>query len=126
VRSTDVIAVSVTGLPNAALLDFVGQTLHDHKLMGFDVRVKAPDARNIAVRLEYSGGTDEADAALVAESYVRELGVGGRFALRELYALLDPLGLETVEILSPERDTQAGEVAIIVAAIDVSKHGTGA
>jgi hypothetical protein len=60
--------MSVTGLPNAALLDSVGQALHDPELMGFDVRVKAPDARNIAVRIEYSGVADEADAALAAES----------------------------------------------------------
>jgi hypothetical protein len=49
------------------------------------------------------------------------LGIGGRFALRELYALLDPLGLETAGILPPERDARAGGFEIIMAAIDVLK-----
>ena len=81
--------------------------------MGFDVRVKAPDMNNIAVRIEYSGGADEADVALAAWSYIQDLGIGGRFSVRDLYALLDPLNLETVEILSPERDVQADEANII-------------
>jgi hypothetical protein len=123
VRSTDVIAAPAAGLPNTALLEAVRQALHDHELMGFDARAKAPDARNIAVRIEYSGGADEADAALAAESCVHGLGIGGRFTLRELYALLDPLSLETAGILPPERDARAGGSEIIMAVIDVLKAG---
>jgi hypothetical protein len=37
--------------------------------------------------------------------------------------LYEPLGLATVEIISPSRDVQAGEAAVIVATIDVNKAG---
>jgi hypothetical protein len=121
--STDVIVASVTGLPNAALLESVEMALYDHELMGFDVRVKAPDVHNIAVRIEYSGDAAGADIALVAESYVHGMGIGGRFSIRDLYALLDPFNLETVEIIEPGRDVQADEAGIIIAAIDVTKAG---
>jgi hypothetical protein len=115
--STDVIIASVTGLPTAELLEAVETALYDHELMGFDVRIKAPDVSSITVRVEYTGEADEADAALIAESYVHGLGIGGRFALKDLYALYEPLGLKTVEIISPARDVQAGEAAIIQADI---------
>jgi len=115
--STDVIISSVTGLPTAELLEDVEENLNSHELMGFDVQVKAPDVESIAVQIEYTGEADEADVALVAESYVHGLGIGGRFALKDLYALYEPLGLETVEIISPVRDVQAAESAIIQADI---------
>ena len=122
--STDVIIASVTGLPTPELISAVEAALHDHELMGFDVQVKAPDVTSVLVRIEYSGDADEADAALIAENYVHELGIGGRFTIRELYALLEPLSLATVEIISPERDVQAGEANIIIAAIQAVKAGT--
>jgi hypothetical protein len=55
---------------------------------------------------------DEAEAALVVEGYVHSLGIGGRF---------EPLALDTVEIITPERDMQADEAGIIAAAITVAK-----
>ena len=119
--STDVIIASVTGLPTAELITAVEDALHDHELMGFDVQVKAPLVANVNVVIEYTGDADEADVALVAQNYVHDLGIGGRFTIRELYALLEPLGLATVEIISPERDVQADEAAIIIAMIDVAK-----
>jgi uncharacterized phage protein gp47/JayE len=82
--STDVIIASVTGLPTPELLANVETALYDHELMGFDVRVKAPSAANITVVIEFSGEADEADAALIAEAYVHDLGTGGRFALKDL------------------------------------------
>jgi hypothetical protein len=124
--STDVIVASVTGLPNAALLKTVEQALYGHELMGFDVEVKAPGVTHISIEIEYSGGADEADAALVAEAYVHDLGIGGRFSIRDLYALLGPLNLETAEILSPERDVSAGEANIITAGITVTKREAAA
>jgi uncharacterized phage protein gp47/JayE len=121
--SADVIIASVTGLPAPELLANVEAALYDHELMGFDVRVKAPIVANITVAVEFSGEADEADVALVAEAYVHDLGIGGRFALKDLYALYEPLGLATVEIVSPIRDVQAGEASIITATINVSKVG---
>ncbi|MDR0637590.1 MAG: baseplate J/gp47 family protein [Spirochaetaceae bacterium] len=121
--STDVIIASVTGLPTPELLAGVEAALYDHELMGFDVQVKAPAVTNIAIVIEFSGEADEADIALIAEGYVHDLGIGGRFALKDLYALYEPLGLATVEIVSPSRDVQAGEAAVIIATIDASKVG---
>jgi hypothetical protein len=119
--STDVIIVSVAGLPSPELLAGVEAALYGHELMGFDVRVKAPAVTNVSVAIEFSGEADEADVALVAEAYVHDLGIGGRFALKDLYALYEPLALDTVEIISPSRDVQAGEAFVIIAAIDVTK-----
>jgi hypothetical protein len=118
--SADVVIASVTGLPTAKLLENVEANLNSHELMGFDVRVIAPDVAGIVVRIEYTGngaGIDEADIALVAESYVHGLGIGGRFTLKDLYALYGPLGLKTVEIVSPARDVQPAEAEIIQADI---------
>jgi hypothetical protein len=91
--------------------------------MGFDVLVKAPSVTHVNIVIEYTGDADEADVALAAQGYTHALGIGGRFSLRELYARYEPLGLETVEIISPERDVQADGAGIITAAINVSKAG---
>ena len=121
--TTDVIIASVDGIPNPELLAAVKQALYDHELMGFDVQVKAPSVVSIMVVIEYRGNADEADVRLVAELYVHNLGIGGRFALRDLYALYEPLGLTTVEILSPDRDVEAAETGIMAAVIQVTKIG---
>jgi uncharacterized phage protein gp47/JayE len=121
--STDVIIASVTGLPTPELLVNVEEALYDHGLMAFDVQVKAPSVANVNIVIEYTGDADEADVTLAAQNYVHDLGIGGRFSIRDLYRLYEPLGLETVEIISPERDVQAGDAAIIVAAIQASKAG---
>lgn len=121
--STDVIIASITGLPSATLLEAVEQALYDHELIGFDIQVKAPAVTSIYIEIEFSGDTDEADVVLIAQNYVYGLGIGGRFALRELYALLEPLNLKTVEIILPERDAQAGEAGIIIATINAVKVG---
>jgi hypothetical protein len=92
--------------------------------MGFDTQIKAPDVTDITVAVEFAGDADWAAVALAAENYVHGLGIGGRFAIRELYALLEPLNLKTVEIILPERDVQAGEAGVITADINVSKAGT--
>ena len=119
--STDVIIASVTGLPTPELLEAVEAALYDHELMGFDVAVKAPAVTNVNVVIEYTGDADEADVALIARGYAHDLGIGGRFSIRELYARYEPLGLETVEIISPERDVAAGGASIIMATISVTK-----
>ncbi|MDR3019899.1 MAG: baseplate J/gp47 family protein [Treponema sp.] len=122
--STDVVISSVIGLPNEELLEAVKAALHDHELMAFDVRVKPPEETNVEVIIEYSGSPAEADIELIAEAYVYNLGIGGRFKIADLYKLFDPLKLDTIEIISPERDVPAGEAAIIVATtITVTKNG---
>jgi len=123
--STDVIIASTAGVPSQALLDAVEANLYSHELMSFDVLVKPPEVVNLAVQIEFSGEADEADVALVAEGYARDLGIGGRFKIIDLYNLYPPLSLDTIEILSPERDVQAAEDAIIVAAITVTRLEEG-
>jgi hypothetical protein len=94
-----------------------------NEFMGFDVLVKTPSIVSIMVVIEYRGNAEEADVRLVTELYVHNLGIGGRFALRDLYALYEPLGLTTVEILSPDRDVEAAESDVMVAVIQVTKIG---
>jgi hypothetical protein len=77
-------------LPSAALLDAVEQALYGHELMGFNVQIKAPDVTDITMTVEFAGDADWAAAALAAESCVHGLGMGGRFAVRELCALPKP------------------------------------
>jgi uncharacterized phage protein gp47/JayE len=119
--STDVVIASQAGVPNAALIAAVEEALYGHELMDFDVQVKPPAVAGVTVEIEFSGGADEADVALVAENYVHGLGIGGRFKKSDLYALYEPLKLDTIEIISPERDVQADEAAIIMASIEVTK-----
>jgi uncharacterized phage protein gp47/JayE len=119
--STDVIIASVSGLPTEELLAAVRVNLDSHELMGFDVRVKAPGVTEVQVNVEFSGDADEADVALIAENYVHNLGIGGRFAIKDLYALYEPLELKTCEITSPSRDVQAEEENIILASVTAHK-----
>jgi uncharacterized phage protein gp47/JayE len=119
--STDVIVASVAGLPTSELLQAVRDTLYNHELMAFDVQVKPPAVTGIEIVIEFSGNAQEADIALVAESYVHDLGIGGRFKIADLYRLYESLKLDTIEIISPERDVQTAEAAVIVAAITVAK-----
>lgn len=120
--STDVIIASVVGPPNEELIQEVKKNLHSHELMAFDVQVKAPDIKNIEIEIEFSGDADEADISLIAETYVYNLGIGGRFRKNALTCLYHNLKLSTLEIISPERDVQPDENAeIIVAAILVRK-----
>jgi hypothetical protein len=75
----------------------------------------------VEVRIEYTGDADEADVRLAAETYARSVGIGGRFSIRDLYAAFNPLDLETVEVVSPERDAQAGDGGIITATVTAVK-----
>jgi hypothetical protein len=74
------------------------------------------------VEIEYSGAAEAGNVQLVAESYIHDLGIGGRFEKRNLYILYEPLQLKTIEILSPARDVQPETTGIIViASITVTK-----
>jgi uncharacterized phage protein gp47/JayE len=119
--STDIIIAAINGVPGTELLDAVRVALDDHELMAFDVQVKPPSITAVTVNIEFSGDADVGDVQIIADQYVHELGIGGRFEIRKLYALYEPLKLATIEILSPERDVQAIETSIIQAAIYVTK-----
>jgi uncharacterized phage protein gp47/JayE len=112
--STDVVVAAVNGIPNTELLEAVEAALYDHELMAFDVQVKAPEAKAVAIEIEYSGEASSGDVSQVAEQYVNSLGIGGRFAQKDLYDLYKPLKLSTIEIVSPDRDVQPLEREIIV------------
>jgi hypothetical protein len=120
--TTDVIIASMSGIPSAELIHAVETALHDHELMGFDVQVKPPAIIPITVEIEYSGNAEAGNVQLVAESYIHDLGIGGRFTLRDLYIRYETLDLKTIEILSPSRDVQPATTGIIVIAdITVTK-----
>jgi len=119
--STDVIIASVVGLPNEELIDKVKTALHAHELMAFDVQVFPPEIEAVTVGIEYTGDASEGAVSNIVEQYVYDLGIGGRFVVKDLYALFDPLKLKTIEIISPGRDVQPNERSVIVADINVTK-----
>jgi uncharacterized phage protein gp47/JayE len=119
--SADVIIAAVNGLPGAELLQAVAAALESHELMAFDVRVQAPEVETVNIAIEYSGNASEGDVRLVAENYVNNLGVGGRFKISELYDLYKAMKLKTIEIISPDRDVQPDGRSIIVAAVSAAK-----
>jgi hypothetical protein len=89
--------------------------------MSFDVQIFPPGIEEVTVEIEYRGDASEGAVSTIAEQYVYNLGIGGRFAERDLYELFDPLKLKTIEIISPGRDVQPNERSVIVAAINVAK-----
>ena len=91
--------------------------------MCFDVQVKAPIVTHIIIQVEYRGDVEEAEVSLVVESYVYDLGIGGRFKINDLYRMFDALEPKTIEIVSPDRDVQPEESGIIVAYIFTTKLG---
>ncbi|MDR1127698.1 MAG: baseplate J/gp47 family protein [Treponema sp.] len=119
--SADVIIAAVNGLPGSELLQAVAAALESHELMAFDVRIQAPEVEAVAIAIEYSGNASEGDVRLVAENYVNTLGIGDRFKINELYDLYKAMKLETIEVISPDRDVQPDDQTIIVAAVSVTK-----
>jgi len=122
--TTDVIVAAVNGQPSDELLQAVRDNLHAHELMAFDVQVKAPKILAIELRIEYSGDASEGEVTLVAEGYVYALGIGGRLKIVDLYKRYQSMNLKTIEIISPGRDIQPEEDAIIEAVITAVKVGT--
>jgi uncharacterized phage protein gp47/JayE len=121
--STDVIIASVIGQPGVDLIQAVEENLHAHELMAFDVQVKAPTIENIEIGIEFRGDADEAYIALIAETYIYNLGIGGRFRKDDFYCCYHDLNLETFEVITPSRDIQPEPSGIIVASIAVTKLG---
>jgi hypothetical protein len=116
-----VVISAVNGLPSSELIEAVKENLYGHELMAFDVRVKATEITPVDLQIEYSGEVSEGAVMLVAETYIFDLGIGGRFKINDLYDLYKPLKLKTVEIISPDRDVQPNEDSIVVATIQVTK-----
>jgi len=119
--STDVIVAAVNGQPGEELLQAVRDNLYSHELMAFDVQVKPPQILQINVHIEFSGNASANEVQTIADNYVYDLGIGGRFKNADLYELYRPLNLKTIEIVSPERDVQPDEDTIIEATITVEK-----
>jgi hypothetical protein len=116
-----VIVAAVNGAPDRALLEAVSRNLYGHELMAFDVRVKPPDILPVDIEIEYTGEAGETGIRLVAGQYVYGLTIGGRFAVRDLYAAFAGLNLTTIEILSPDRDTRAEALYVVAGTITVTK-----
>jgi uncharacterized phage protein gp47/JayE len=121
--STDVVVAAVNGAPDEDLLDAVRANLHGHKLMAFDVRVRAPELLELDVEIEYSGNAEESEIRLIADAYIYGLSIGGRFKIADLYDRYRPLRLTTIEILSPDRDVQAETLYLVTGTITVRKTG---
>jgi uncharacterized phage protein gp47/JayE len=121
--STDVVVAAVNGAPDGDLLEAVRANLYSRELMAFDVLVRAPEILEIDIEIEYSGGAEEAEIRLTAETYVYSLNIGGRFKIADLYDRYKPFKLTTIEILSPDRDVQAETLYLVVGAVTVRKTG---
>lgn len=76
----------------------------------------------ITLTITYSGDAPPAEVRIIAEQYVSSLGIGGRFAVRDMYKQYANLELKTLEILSPARDVQADDLSIITATISITKE----
>jgi uncharacterized phage protein gp47/JayE len=122
--STDIIVAAVNGDPDAALIEAVQRSLYNHELMAFDIQIKPPLILPVNIEIEYSGNADETAVKLIAENYVYSLGIGGHFAVRELYDRYKLLKLDTLEILSPERDVQSESLYIIIGNISAVRTGS--
>jgi uncharacterized phage protein gp47/JayE len=120
--STDVIVAAVNGEPSGELLAAVAASLRDHELMAFDIQIRAPGIRRITIGIEYSGKAEENEVRLIADTYVQNLGIGGRFKIGDLYNLYKNINQETLEILSPLRDVQPAEDELIEADISVTRN----
>lgn len=119
--TVDVIIVANNGSPSAELLQLVEDALYDHELICTDVVVRGPAEIPITVSVEFSGTPTAAVVEDAVYDYIYSLGIAGKFEIRSLYAALDALGLDSVEILLPDRDVAGAEDSIIVADVNVSK-----
>ncbi len=113
--SMDVLITSVEGLPSSALLTSVRDALDAYGLVCRDLIVRAPEAIICDVEVEYGGDYSEAEVELALRQYIISLGIEGKLEIRKLYT--EPwvdLVLDSLEIISPARDIEAGENELIV------------
>lgn len=119
--TVDVIVVAENGMPSEELLQDVYDALYDHALICNDLQVKAPLQEAAEISIEFSGEASENEVEEAVMQYVYDLGIGGRLEIRGIYEALETFGLDSVEVLSPSRDVQAGEDAIVVATVEAVK-----
>ena len=119
--TVDVIVVAENGMPSEELLQDVYDALYDHALICNDLQVKAPQQKVAEISIEFSGDASENEVEEAVMQYVYGLGIGGRLEIRGIYDTLEVFDLDTVEVIAPLRDVQAGEDAIIVASVEAEK-----
>lgn len=119
--TVDVIVVAENGMPSEELLQDVYDALYDHALICNDLQVKAPQQKTAEISIEFSGNVSENEVEEAVMQYVYGLGIGGRLEIRGIYDTLEAFDLDTVEVIAPLRDVQAGEDAIIVASVEAEK-----
>ena len=119
--TVDVIVVAENGMPSEELLQDVYDALYDHALICNDLQVKAPQQKVAEISIEFSGDASENEVEEAVMQYVYGLGIGGRLEIRGIYDTLEAFDLDTVEVIAPLRDVQAGEDAIIVASVEAEK-----
>lgn len=119
--TVDVIVVAENGMPSEELLQDVYDALYDHALICNDLQVKAPRQKTAEISIEFSGNVSENEVEEAVMQYVYGLGIGGRLEIRGIYDTLEAFDLDTVEVIAPLRDVQAGEDAIIVASVEAEK-----
>ena len=119
--TVDVIVVAENGMPSEDLLQDVYDALYDHALICNDLKVKAPEQKAAEISITFTGDASENEVEEAVMQYVYDLGIGGRLEIRGIYDTLEQFGLDTVEVLSPVRDVQADEDAIVVATVEAVK-----
>lgn len=119
--TVDVIVVAENGMPSEELLQDVYDALYDHALICNDLQVKAPQQKVAEISIVFSGDASENEVEEAVMQYVYGLGIGGRLEIRGIYDTLEVFDLDTVEVIAPLRDVQAGEDAIIVASVEAEK-----
>lgn len=119
--TVDVIVVAENGMPSEDLLQDVYDALYDHALICNDLQVKAPQQKVAEISIVFSGDASENEVEEAVMQYVYGLGIGGRLEIRGIYDTLEVFDLDTVEVIAPLRDVQAGEDAIIVASVEAEK-----
>ena len=123
--SMDVLVTSVEGLPSATLLQDVWTALDAYALVCRDLLVRAPAAVPCDVVIEYRGSVAREAVEMAVRQYILSLGIAGKLEVRKFYT--DPweaFDFDSLEIIAPSRDIQAGENQLIIPGIvTVTKVG---
>lgn len=122
--TVDVIIVAENGLPSEDLLEEVYEAIEGEGLICNDLKVKAPGEKKASISIEYRGDIPEETIEEAARQYVYSLGIGGRLEIRGIYEVLEQFELETVEVLSPDRDVQPEENEMVIATVSATKVTT--
>lgn len=120
--TVDVVVASSDGIPSSELLASVRSALVSAGLLCYDLQVVAPTAVSAAISIEYSGDVAKATVEAAIRNYVLGLSLGGRLAIRDLYGTaIDGLTFTTFEVLTPDRDIEAGTHGKIIPTVTATK-----